>query len=154
MLPDDVLVEIFYFPKRILNAVWHGVNTWHALVHVCRRWRYLVFASPRYLGLRLEYRGRQPMSKMLDVWPVLPVSLISRIGQSDWRWDNVVAALESGHYNRISEININLTHSRWERFAAAMQKPFPELTHLEVTVSADTVPVLPESFLGGSAPSV
>jgi hypothetical protein len=32
-----------------------------------------------------------------------------------------------------------------------MQKPFPELTHLEVWIN-DVAPVLPESFLGGSAP--
>src|SRR5712675_2255788 len=32
-----------------------------------------------------------------------------------------------------------------------MQKPFPELTHLEVLLYGD-VPVLPASFLGGSAP--
>ena len=64
----------------------------------------------------------------------------------------MVAALESEHSNRICEIYIDdMTNSRWERFAAAMQKPFPELTHLEVW-TPDVVPVLPDSFLGGSAP--
>jgi len=33
-----------------------------------------------------------------------------------------------------------------------MQKPFLELTHLQVSVDGDLVPLLPDSFLGGSAP--
>ena len=63
----------------------------------------------------------------------------------------MVAALESEHSNRICEIYIEMTNSRWERFTEAMQKPFPELTHLQVWTH-DVVPVLPDSFLGGSAP--
>jgi len=118
---------------------------------VCRRWRYLVFASPRHLNLRLEYRGHRPMSEVLDIWPVLPISLISAFGPSNKRWDNTVVALESEHSNHISEIFIRMTNSRWGRFAAAIQKPFPELRHLRVWTS-DVVPVLPDSFLGGSAP--
>jgi hypothetical protein len=148
MLPDDVLVEIFYFSQCIVNPVWFGDNTWHALVHVCRRWRYLVFASPRHLNLRLEYRGHRPMSEVLDAWPDLPISVSNR--DRRW-WDNTVAALESAHYNRISEICIiEIPNSDWERFTEAMQKPFPELTHLQVSTT-DVVRVLPDSFMGGSA---
>jgi len=40
---------------------------------------------------------------------------------------------------------------RWERFTAAMQKPFPELTYLRVWAPYE-VRVLPDSFLGGSTP--
>jgi hypothetical protein len=148
MLPDDVLVEIFYFSQCIVNPVWFGDNTWHALVHVCRRWRYLVFASPRHLNLRLEYRGHRPMSEVLDAWPDLTISVSNR--DRRW-WDNTVAALESAHYNRISEICIiEIPNSDWERFTEAMQKPFPELTHLQVSTT-DVVRVLPDSFMGGSA---
>jgi len=65
----------------------------------------------------------------------------------------MVAALESEHYNRICEIRvIDTTDSLWERVAAVMQKPFPELTHLEVQVYDDVVSVFPDSFLSGSAP--
>jgi len=98
------------------------------------------------------------MSKMPDAWLVLPVILIlgpSSLShpKSDQRRDNIVAALESEHYNRIREIHMDdMTNSRWERFAAAMQKPFPELTHLYVSVIDVMPPPLPDSFLGGSAP--
>ncbi|KAI9454366.1 hypothetical protein F5148DRAFT_430104 [Russula earlei] len=44
--------------------------------------------------------------------------------------------------------------SRWEGLAPAMQKPFPELTFLNIWVDSeeDTVTSLQDSFLGGSAP--
>src|SRR5712672_700187 len=154
VLPDDVLVEIFTFYVNI-DDLYPPLNPWHALVHVCRRWRYLVFASPRRLNLRLAYGGHGPMSEVLDAWPVLPVMLISGLADSYQRWCNWVAALESEHYHRICEIRISgMTHLRWGGFIAAMKKPFPELTHLEVSVYVYRFvePVLPDSFLGGSAP--
>jgi len=166
VLPDDVLVEIFF---HVNTTDWPYVqNPWHALVHVCRRWRYLVFAFPRRLNLRLEYRGHGPISEVLGVWPFLPVTLVSSVEvlsrglgllhpKSDQRWDNRVAALESEHYDRICEIRIvDMTDSRWKRFTEAMQKPFPELTYLQVSTlgygEEAPAPVLPDSFLGGSAP--
>jgi len=161
ILPDDVLVEIFDFYIIVDDrGSYAPLNTWHALVHVCRRWRYLVFASPRRLNLRLVYHGHRPISEVLDTWPVLPITLISRLEsselpKSDQRRDNLVAALESEHYNRISEIHISeTTSSHWERLAAAMKKPFPNLTYLDVSLyfSRFSVLVLPDSFLGGSAP--
>ena len=127
MLSDNVLVEIFDFYVNVYNPFLDTPNAWHTLVHVCRRWRYIVFASPHRLNLRLEYEGHQPLSKILDAWPVLPVILRSSTShpKSDRRWNNLVATLESEHYNRICEISItDMPKSRWERFAAAMQKPF------------------------------
>jgi len=95
------------------------------------------------------------MSKVLDAWPVLPVMLVpdefSSHSKLDQRWKNRVAALESEHYDRICEMIVSVVESHWKIFAVAMQKPFPELTHLDVWV-CDAVPVLPDSFLGGSAP--
>jgi F-box-like len=158
VLPDDVLVEIFGFYENIDTPRWSSSRNimWHTLVHVCRRWRYVVFASPRRLNLRLTYHGHRPMSEVLDAWPVLPVSLMSEsiVGRylgSDQRWDNIVAGLESEHSNRICEIYIGDIINSRERFAGAMQKSFPELTHLAVWAH-EVAPVLPDSFLGGSAP--
>jgi hypothetical protein len=162
VLPDDVLVDTFNFYVKIDDLLPYSMvqNFWLTLVHVCCRWRYLVFSLPRHLNLRLAYGGNRPMSEMPDTWPVLPIILTlfaNRYSMPDqWqRWDNVLAALESEHYNRIYEIHIRfdrITNSRWQRFAAVMQKPFPELTHLELWRYPGVVPVLPDSFLGGSAP--
>src|SRR5712672_4452144 len=153
VLPDDVLVEIFFYVN--ITGDWDIRNPWHALVDVCRRWRYVVYSSPRRLDLRFEYRGYGPMSEVPDAWQALPVILTSSSDghpNSRQRWDNRVAALESEHYNRICEIEIfGMTKLRWKRFVAAMQKPFLALTELKITVYG-VVPVLPDSFLGGSAP--
>ncbi|KAI9510214.1 hypothetical protein F5148DRAFT_623997 [Russula earlei] len=152
-LPNDILLEIFYF---YLRAKWS--TEWHTLVHVCQRWRDIVFASPRRLNLRLVYTGKRPMYEMLDIWPALPVAISlntypSSKSHHDRFWGNMAAALESEHNYRICEIDlICIPASHWERLATAMQKPFPELKHLEIWVEGNTVMSLPDSFLGGSAP--
>ncbi|KAI9460449.1 hypothetical protein F5148DRAFT_1377375 [Russula earlei] len=150
-LPDDVLVEIFHFYVNLWRI---GTNGWHTLVHVCQRWRHVVFASPRRLNLRLEYGGKRPMSEMLEVWPALPVEISygSDLAVSN-SWENVALALESEHRHRICQINLlDIPPSKWERFAAAMQKPLPELSHLVFSAEKNTVTSLSDSFLGGSAP--
>ena len=39
-----------------------------------------------------------------------------------------------------------------EKMLAAMQKPFPVLTSLWLESREETVPIIPDSFLGGTAP--
>ncbi|KAI9507842.1 hypothetical protein F5148DRAFT_64125 [Russula earlei] len=134
-----------------------GTGKWHTLVHVCQRWRYAVFASPRLLNLRLEYTGKRPMSEMLQVWPVLPVVTIvaTRPFESyhNFCLGNIVDFLESEDHHRICEIDLSgIPTSHWKRFAAAMEKPFPQLTSLRLSVEEDSKTSLPDSFLGGSAP--
>ncbi|KAI9455743.1 hypothetical protein F5148DRAFT_386959 [Russula earlei] len=148
-LSDDVLLEIF---DLYVNYLLIQTNGWHTLVHVCQRWRHVVFASPRRLNLRLEYTGKRPMSEMLDVWPILPV-VISYGSDLSTSWENVAVALESEHRHRICQINLrNIPTSAWKRLAAAMQKPFPELSHLVFWAKDNTVTPLPDSFLGGYSP--
>ncbi|KAI9508070.1 hypothetical protein F5148DRAFT_26966 [Russula earlei] len=149
-LPDDVLVDIFYFYVNDWDV---GTSGWHTLVHVCQRWRYVVFASPRRLNLRLSYTGKRPMSEMLDDLPVLPV-MISLETHSSLIRGNITTFLNSEHRHRICGISmLPIPASDLETFVAAMQKPFPELTSLYIWVeeSRVTFPPLPDSFLGGSA---
>jgi hypothetical protein len=93
---------------------------------------------------------------MLDIWPALPIAIedqddgFSRAKGAG----NIVAAL--GHPDRVCRIKLWATPtSDLDRFAAAMNVPFPELTVLSLTtttMSRNTVPIFPDSFLGGSAP--
>ncbi|KAI9456588.1 hypothetical protein F5148DRAFT_1369711 [Russula earlei] len=153
-LPEDVLVEIFDF----YATVWAiGTTEWIVLVHVCQRWRDIVFASSCRLKLRLVYTGKRPMSMMLDVWPILPVVIIVTTHRwepyVDLRWENTAAFLESEHHHRICAMNMfRIPTSHWERLAAAMQNPFPRLTLLHISMEQNAVTSLPDSFLGGSAP--
>src|SRR6266481_6481133 len=77
ILPDDVLLEVFDF-YRSMNSPSFGrekvtTDAWQPLVHVCRRWRNVVFGSPRRLNLRLFCTAKTPARDTLDVWPTLPL---------------------------------------------------------------------------------
>ena len=163
-LPDDALHVIFdhYLHgvrlegerKRAERA--QAEKAWQSLVHVCRQWRRIVFESPRRLDLWLVCTGKSPVKDRLDVWPALPLIILgegdsSKASTRSMSYvDNIVATFE--HTNRVCQINlVDFKSPEMERFLATMQKPFPALTNLCLR-SNDETQVVPDSFLGGSAP--
>ena len=171
MLPDLALLEIFHFyvderityEERIKNAELinyeeqrqeqinykEQIDAWHALVHVCRKWRIVVFGSPRRLGLRLRCSASTPVREMLDVWPLLPIVILS-MGEGG-ETDNIIAALE--HNDRICQLELSLVpSSEMEKVFTAMQQPFLALACLDLESTDRTELIIPASFLGGSAP--
>ena len=67
--------------------------------------------------------------------------------------DNFIVALE--HNERMCHIDLfRVTNSQLKEVLAAMQQLFPALTNLVIWLSdwEEMPPVVPESFLGGSAP--
>jgi len=149
VLPDDVLLEIFdFYVDGQSYGGKSGIEAWQSLVHVCRRWRNLVFRSPRRLNLQLYCSPETPAKDTLGIWPALPLLVWGEMASSGV--DNVIAALEQS--NRVCQIYLwGLTGQQLEEILAVMQVPFPELTDLELD-SNETLPVIPDSFLGGSAP--
>ena len=158
-LPDDVLLAIFDFHVAedkdlgLINITRRReIESWQALVHVCRRWRGLVFASPHRLNLRLFITPLTSARMSLNVWPALPLLIYD--GGSVGNVTNVIAELE--HSDRIRQIDMLLFRyptREIEKLWTAIQVPFPELTALFlVHGGSSSVPVLPDSFLGGSAP--
>ena len=151
MLPDVALLEIFDF--YVVDEAWR-TQAWCTLVHVCGKWREVVFESPRRLNLRLRCTPRTPVRETLYIWPVLPI-IIWVNGYEIWDADNVIAALE--HNDRICQMDFHeFPRSLFEEVLAAMQQPFPALTCL-VLRAGNTIPVLrllPDSFLGGSTPQL
>ena len=152
VLPDDVLLGIFdlYLDMSVSYGEKTTVEEWHSLVHVCRRWRSLVFRSPRRLNLQLFCTPETPARDTLDVWPALP--LIVRGNMASSGTDNIIAVL--GQSNRVSEVYLwGLAGWQLEEVLAAMQVPFPEMIDMRLIISdGETVPVIPDSFLDGSAP--
>jgi len=152
-LPDDVLLDIFKF----YLDTFFDFDRWHVLVHVCQRWRCLVFASPRRLDLQLLCTNRRPVKKTLDIWPALPIFIradftpSSRCSVSD-----VVFGLKQ--HDRICMIMIWKTPKSLFGEFVAIKGPFPVLTDLVLRGNDDDddddldVPILPDSFLSGSAP--
>jgi hypothetical protein len=159
-LPDDDLLAIFdvyvvsYQDLGHINAFVGSdmkgtIESWQSLVHVCRRWRYLVFGSTHHLNLQLYYIPGSSARKSLDVWPALPFLINGDVTETSV--DNVIAELK--HSDRICQIALHCdAPSQIEKFWTAMQVPFPELAVLYLSHGGLSGPVLPDSFLGGSAP--
>jgi hypothetical protein len=63
--------------------------------------------------------------------------------------DNLIAAL--GQSNRVCQVRVDLAGWQLKEVLAAMHVPFPELTDLRLFANGEK-PVIPDSFLGGSAP--
>ena len=153
MLPDVALIEIFGFYVHETRE-----GAWYTLVHVCRKWRNIVFGSPSRLDLRLYCNAKTPVRKMLDVWPPLPIVISVSVWGDDTGhdMDEVVAALK--HNDRVCHLRLYYAYfslnpnPQLERVLAAMQQPFPALTFLELIPEDDIAPIDADSFLGGSAP--
>ena len=146
-IPDDILLDIFdFFLQGIEDYSYYRARRWNRLVHVCKRWRYLVFASPLRLDLCLYCRGRTPVRETLDVWPLLPIEISSyHVGP------NILAALE--HRDRVRTVSLHRIPRN--QLAELMPEPFPALERLSlvtVDVDHDNPPALPDTFLGGYAP--
>ena len=164
VLPDDVLLSIFdlcintdvvqnIFPLAEEYAK-RKIESWQKLVHVCRCWTSLVFGSPRRLDLQLVCTTNTPARDTLDVWSALPLTIRCRGYYYSYlitRVDNIIAVLERS--DRVRQITLeNVPSQCLELILAAMRKTFPELTSLDISSSRYSAIVLPDSFLGGSAP--
>jgi hypothetical protein len=155
VLPDDVLLKIFDLSgmdyKYSLQFAWK----WYFLVHVCQRWRQIVFASPHRLNLRILCTYRTHVRKNLDIWPAFPIivdygDLKSIVPYDE---DDLLAALE--HPDRVCSVNLRTTPPQLEQMVRIMQEPFPVLTDLNIILyDAENFPALPPDFLGGSTPSL
>jgi len=119
MLLDDVLLGIFGFCEgddddRNNGLVWD----WHFLVHVCRRWRQIIFASPHSLNLKILCTHQTPVRKHLGIWPAFPIvidyynfySESGTVAPDDE--DNVIAALDSKHLDRVCFVGLYVTSSQ------------------------------------------
>ena len=166
-LPDDVFLEIFdlflldfnyptYYPFQRMRK-------WLILVHVCQRWRRIIFASPHRLDLYLACICGTPVRQKLQslvYWPlILPLVIdypgpASSCSSTPGDEDDIIAALR--HTDRIHRVDICATSSLFGKVTSVMQKSFPVLRHLEFIWDTkdyrSPFPTLPRGFLGGSAP--
>ena len=157
-LPDDVLLETFelYLGKDVLDYIGgHDYDGWQTLVHVCRRWRCIVFASPCRLDLKIYCTPQQSVSpETLNIWPELPIVINAWIIRSEEDATNAIAPLK--HHNRVCKIYYCDGQYQYSSLkeVAKIDKPFPALTSLTLISFGQDVAVLPDSFLGGSAPQL
>jgi hypothetical protein len=169
-VPDYPLLEIFSFYVEdargsVQSDMVEQIDAWHALVHVCQRWRSLVFASSRRLNLIILCTQTRRPRKIPKFWPALPIVIWCEeicyantdipekpmVGA-----ENIVSALRRrDRVSQISLLNIPFTKLCW--FIKSMYASYPMLTHVELGPGDNDGPVLDDpvledSFLGGSAP--
>ena len=111
------------------------IESWQSLVQVCRRWRGLVFESPRRLNLQLCCTPGRFARASLNVWPALPLLIKGVVNEASVAVDNAIAELE--HRDRIYQIDLVFS-TTWQIkvFWIAMQVPFPQLALLRLSVQA------------------
>jgi len=120
VLPDDVLLEIFdsYTKMYPLYGRKTEIEAWQSLVHVCRRWRSLVFRSSSRLNLQLYCTPKTPARDTLDIWPALPLRIEGVMTLTSGTV-NIIAALEQS--NRVSQVFLwGLADRQWEEVLAQM----------------------------------
>ncbi|KAI0282694.1 hypothetical protein BC826DRAFT_1110627 [Russula brevipes] len=154
VLPCDVLLHVFAFHQLATRPDYLPMSVaweWHVLVHVCRRWRCLIFESAHHLGLRLvigRLLHRKAHRTSLACWPALPISIwydTNRALSPDDE-DNVTAALEQS--DRIHEINLTMSSSMLAKSRAWLDNSFPALEHLHLKSPHGRLTAVPSSFLG------
>ena len=156
ILSDDILLDIFDLYRKNLADSTYNIKD-QALVYVCRRWRQIIFESPRRLGLRVRCTYGTLVKKdiLICQWPNIPIAIdycSPSIDTSPDDEENIIIALE--HSDRVGHLGLHLTDLLLGKLATSIQKPFPALTHLTIISKSvgEHTPVLPVDFLGGSAP--
>jgi hypothetical protein len=154
ILTDDILLEVFDWYRQTLLEQWTNTWKWVTLVHVCRRWRHIVFGSPCRLDLWLPCTYGTPVRRRLDCWPSLPIfikywaNLEFRPPSSEDE-DNLIAALE--HPDRVRKIQLAVTSSQLEKVAERMHIAFTGLTSLSLWLDKGTTPTPTKTFLAACA---
>lgn len=155
-LPDGVIQDILVF--CLSNRYWYPIGhmkEWQRLVHVCRRWRQIIYGSPSCFDLHLHCSAQTPFWTNLSHWPEFPVTVQYTIPHDQDEIDLIEALWQ---VDRVRRIELIITNSEIYDVFAAMQFPFPALTHLDITgldsEFEDEVIQLPYEFMEGFAPSL
>ena len=162
ILDDDSLLHVFslYRPvlldeddtqssSVLLGGEWDRERWWYKLVHVCRRWRYLILASASSLGVCLVCKHATPIAYMLTHSPPLPLILDyldehHSITSEDE--EGILLALQ--HHDRVRRIRLMMPVPALQKIISALGKRFFMLEYLYVAARTDEIPnlVLPETF--------
>ena len=126
VLPDKMLLNIF---RHFLEI---SPRHWPTLMHICRKWRHIVFVSHQTLQIRLFCTHGKPVLKTLDCWPELPIvvqygGMPALHPPSPKDEDNIMAALNLSH--RVTSIGLTVTRSLLKKLSA-VERPFSELEEL------------------------
>ena len=162
ILDDDSLLNIFHHFQPVPNdedeaddssALWTDPNRkrwWYRLAHVCRRWRFLVFASASHLGICLVCTYGTPIEEMLAHSPPLPLAIDYVEGDHKFTPEDEEGIFLVFLYCRlrVRHIRLCIPDSNLQIVISAMVGEFPMLEDLYIKHSANDEGglMLPETF--------
>ncbi|KAI0258961.1 hypothetical protein BC834DRAFT_974661 [Gloeopeniophorella convolvens] len=160
-VPDIALLDIFDFYQEMTNLCHFGWP-WHNIAQVCRRWRELVFSTPKRLQMHIYLTHRSSIPQILHHLPPLPLTIdcraphefdedIERIPWSTERLGNVALALEQA--DRIQDVRLLGSDAELRALLAQMIQPARQLETLDIEVLSPSQ-ILPVNFLGGASQSL
>ena len=149
-LPDELLVEIFDFYRQESGKSWSVEPEWFDLIHVCKRWRAVMFVSASRLDLRLvltTIRGGD-FEPILAHFPPLPIDMDYYVKRSGLvKFDHVLDALE--HPDRIRQITFWGPNRDLNELFYATEYPLPALESLNLIGEGEIDLDMPAMFLEG-----
>ncbi len=154
MFPGELLLHVFDFCCLEVSGTQdkNFYNWWHGLVHVCKRWRQLIFTSQHHFNLQLLFPRKTPARENLDCWPRLPIAINVR-SLNPTQKANLNTAFK--HSDHVSSLTLSLMERQLAKVVKVMLKPFPALTHLQMKVfDVWNARSLPSGFLGGPTSSL
>ncbi|KAH9994339.1 hypothetical protein BJV74DRAFT_950683 [Russula compacta] len=161
ILDDDSLLNVFFFCRPALldgdendyfvvlrEGEWVRERWWYKLIHVCRRWRYLVLGLASHLGLCLVCTYGTPVADMLAHSPPLPLIIdhpdhAREITREDE--EGIISALQ--HRDRVRRIRIRLPIPSLQRILLAIDDEFSMLEYMYIWLPKQDVGlILPKTF--------
>ena len=145
ILDDDSLLNIFHLYRPAVfdgdehddhrlfgGKKWYRERWWYQLVHVCQRWRDLIFRSASHLDLCLVCTFGTPITDMLANSPPFPL-IIDYPGQDHpiaAECENeIIFALEQ-HHERVRRIRLFVPTPNIERLITVIEGEYPILEYL------------------------
>ncbi|KAH9955687.1 hypothetical protein BC827DRAFT_831092 [Russula dissimulans] len=162
ILDNDSLLNVFHFCRPtlldededdedqiLLGGEWLRERWWYELVHVCRRWRYLILGSASYLCLYLLCTYDTQIADMLENSPPLPLILDYVDADHDITVEDeeaIILALK--HRDRVRRIRLLLPNSTLRKLLVAVDEDFLALKYLYLgpLTSDNEGLILPKSF--------
>ncbi len=163
-LPNELLIEMFDFYLlrwQDVNHLWEtGYQLeWFNLLHVCRKWRAVLFASSSRLGLSFVLtpkRGGNIKTIISRHFPPLPIVInynyqrrLTTTGMTK-DMSRLLCALKLPDRIRGIDLYASSTNGELAKFFKAMKCPFPALESLAIRNKDDQVLKIPAAFLKGT----
>jgi len=160
ILDDDSLLNVFHLYRptpfdedktnneQTFGGEWICERWWYKLVHVCQRWRFLIFGSASHLNICLLCTYRTPVADMLTHFPHLPLVIDHYKEPANYNDETgILIALVQQPY-RVRRIRLGVHVSDVQRLIAAIDYEFPMLEYLCITPSTkwDKLWTLPITF--------